>query len=77
MKGPWSGLPAWQTLLFAATLTAIVGFHVFTFRVNPDEVGIVLRFGKPVRQRAAWLALPFALSDRRGASAENHALEYR
>ncbi len=65
VKGPWSGLPAWQILLFAATLTAIVGFHVFTFRVNPDEVGIVLRFGKPARQEPPGLhfRLPYPIDE--------------
>jgi len=29
---------------------ALIGYNFFTFRVEPDEVGIVLRFGEPNRQ---------------------------
>jgi membrane protease subunit HflK len=36
--------------LLAAILIAAVGFFGFTVRVQPDELGIVLRFGKYVRQ---------------------------
>ena len=36
--------------LFAVVLVALVGFFGFTVRVQPDELGIVLRFGKFVRQ---------------------------
>lgn len=37
-------------VLLALALIAVVGFFGFTVRVNPDELGIVLRFGKYVRQ---------------------------
>ena len=37
-------------VLLAVVLVALVGFFGFTVRVNPDELGIVLRFGKYVRQ---------------------------
>ena len=65
VKFPWSGLPAWQTLLFAAALTAIIGFYVFTFRVNPDELGVVLRFGKPARQEPPGLhyRMPYPIDE--------------
>jgi membrane protease subunit HflK len=36
--------------LIAVVLVALVGFFGFTVRVNPDELGIVLRFGEYVRQ---------------------------
>ena len=36
--------------LAAVVLIALVGFFGFTVRVNPDELGVVLRFGKYVRQ---------------------------
>ncbi len=36
--------------LAAVVLIALVGFFGFTVRVDPDELGIVLRFGKYVRQ---------------------------
>lgn len=38
------------TALLAVVLIALIGFFGFTVRVNPDELGIVLRFGKYVRQ---------------------------
>ena len=43
MSGPFA-------VLIAAVLIAAVGFFGFTVRVNPDELGVVLRFGKYVRQ---------------------------
>jgi membrane protease subunit HflK len=43
MGGPFA-------VLLAAVLIAAIGFFGFTVRVNPDELGIVLRFGKYVRQ---------------------------
>ncbi len=36
--------------LAAVVLIALVGFFGFTVRVNPEELGIVLRFGQYVRQ---------------------------
>ena len=35
-------------------------FFAFTFRVNPDELGVVMRFGKPIRRsrRACISACP-------------------
>ena len=43
------------------------------FRVQPDEHGVVLRFGKHVRDRAAGPELSPALSDRDRAAAEGTA----
>lgn len=43
MGGPFA-------VLLAVVLVALVGFFGFTVRVNPDELGIVLRFGEYVRQ---------------------------
>ena len=42
----------WAALRRAArgVLVALIGFFGFTVRVNPDELGIVLQFGKYVRQ---------------------------
>ena len=37
-------------VLLAVMLVALVGFFGFTVRVNPDELGIVLRFGEYIRQ---------------------------
>jgi modulator of FtsH protease HflK len=41
-NGPSGGM----MFALAAALAAIIGFYAFTFRVNPDEYGVVLRFGK-------------------------------
>jgi membrane protease subunit HflK len=50
-----SGLPGPLMLLIAAPLVALVCFYAFTFRVNPDEVGVVMRFGRFDRQEPAGL----------------------
>jgi membrane protease subunit HflK len=47
---PGSGLPGPLMLLIAAPIVALLGFYLFTFRVNPDELGVVMRFGEFVRQ---------------------------
>jgi membrane protease subunit HflK len=47
---PGSGMPGPLMLLIAAPLIALLGFYLFTFRVNPDELGVVMRFGEFVRQ---------------------------
>ena len=47
---PGSGLPGPLMLLIAAPIAALLGFYLFTFRVNPDELGVVMRFGEFVRQ---------------------------
>ena len=41
-----SGLPGPLNFLVVIVLAAIVAFYAFTFRVNPDELGVVLHFGK-------------------------------
>ena len=43
MGGPFA-------VLLAVVLAGLIGFFGFTVRVNPDEVGIVLRFGEYIRQ---------------------------
>ncbi len=48
--GGGGGVPAPLMYLMSLVLAAVVGFYAFTFRVNPDELGIVLRFGQFVRQ---------------------------
>ncbi|MEZ5818415.1 MAG: FtsH protease activity modulator HflK [Hyphomicrobiaceae bacterium] len=47
---PGSGLPGPLMLLIAAPIVALLGFYLLTFRVNPDELGVVMRFGEFVRQ---------------------------
>jgi membrane protease subunit HflK len=45
-----SGVPGPLLFLAAAVGVAFVAWHAFFFRVNPDEVGVVMRFGEYVRQ---------------------------
>jgi membrane protease subunit HflK len=47
---PGSGVPGPLLFLIAAIGIAVAGFYAFTFRVQPDELGVVLRFGEFVRQ---------------------------
>ena len=49
-----SGMPGPLLFLVAVGGSAVVAFYAFTFRVNPDELGVVMRFGKPcARSRRA------------------------
>ncbi len=52
-------------LTLAAGLAAYAAFNAFTFRVNPDELGVVMRFGKVVRQEPPGLhfRLPFPIDE--------------
>ncbi|MGQ0673033.1 MAG: FtsH protease activity modulator HflK [Hyphomicrobium sp.] len=45
-----SGMPGPLLFLAAAVAVAFIAWHAFFFRVNPDEVGVVMRFGEYVRQ---------------------------
>ena len=40
------GMPGPLAFLIGAAALAVVSFYAFTFTVNPDEQGVVLRFGK-------------------------------
>src|SRR5215831_13709884 len=42
-------LPGSLRFLIAIVIAAIGAFYAFTFRVDPDELGVVMLFGKPVR----------------------------
>src|SRR6266576_4955784 len=44
------GLPGSLMFLVVVVLAAILAFYAFTFRVSPDELGVVLHFGKISRQ---------------------------
>jgi membrane protease subunit HflK len=61
------GAPPHAPILIAvaAVLVLVTAFHAFTFRVNPDELGVVLRFGKPVRQEPPGLhfRLPYPIDE--------------
>jgi membrane protease subunit HflK len=50
-----TGVPGSLLFLGAVLLAALVAFFAFTFRVNPDELGVVMRFGKVDRQEAPGL----------------------
>ena len=60
-----SGVPGLFIFLVAIVLAAIVAFYAFTFRVNPDEIGIVLYLGKPDRQEPPGLhfRLPYPVEE--------------
>jgi membrane protease subunit HflK len=47
---PGGGPPGAIVALIGLVAVALVGFFAFTFRVDQDEVGVVLRFGKFDRQ---------------------------
>ena len=44
------GIPGPLAFLAAAVAVAVVGWYAFFFRVDPDELGVVMRFGEYVRQ---------------------------
>ena len=60
-----SGLPGSFIFLLAAVIIAVAAFFAFTFRVDPDELGIVMRFGKPVRSEPPGLhfRLPYPIEE--------------
>ncbi len=62
---PGPGVPGPLILMIGAALVAIVSFYAFTFRVNPDELGVVLRFGQFVRQQPPGLhfRLPYPIEE--------------
>ena len=51
--------------LIAVTIAAIVAFYAFTVRVDPDELGVVMLFGKPVRTEPPGLhfRLPYPIEE--------------
>ena len=59
------GLPGPFILLAAVVILAVAAFFAFTFRVDPDELGIVMRFGKPVRSEPPGLhfRLPYPIEE--------------
>ncbi len=44
------GVPGPLLFLVAVVACAVIAWQAFTFRVNPDELGVVMRFGKFVEQ---------------------------
>src|SRR5215472_18976300 len=51
------GLPGSFIFLIAVAIAAIIAFYAFTFGVDPDELGVVMLFGKPVRTEPPGLHL--------------------
>jgi membrane protease subunit HflK len=62
---PGAGIPGPLLFLLSAVALAVVAFYAFTFRVNPDEFGVVMRFGKFVRQEPPGLhfRLPYPIEE--------------
>jgi modulator of FtsH protease HflK len=60
-----SGLPASLVFLIAVVAAAVLAFYAFTFRVNADELGIVMFFGKPTRAEPPGLhfRLPYPIEE--------------
>jgi modulator of FtsH protease HflK len=61
------GPERWGPLVFAVilALSGVAAFFAFSFRVDPDELGVVMRFGKPVRQEPPGLhfRLPYPIDE--------------
>lgn len=45
-----TGVPSWLWVLAFAVGIGVIGFYAFTYKVNPNQLGIVLRFGEYVQQ---------------------------
>jgi membrane protease subunit HflK len=60
-----SGMPGLFIFMVVVVLGAVTAFYTFTFRVNPDEIGIVLYLGKPNRQEPPGLhyRLPYPVEE--------------
>ena len=59
------GLPGSIAYLVATALAAIVAYYALTFRVDADELGIVMRFGKVTRQEPPGLhfRMPYPIDE--------------
>jgi membrane protease subunit HflK len=57
VKPGGTGRPSSFIFLVVVAIAAVLAFYVFTFRVDPDELGVVLQFGKPVRTEPPGLHL--------------------
>ncbi len=59
------GVPGPLLFLVAAATVAVVVWYGFFFRVNPDEVGVVMRFGEFVRREPPGLhyRLPYPIEE--------------
>jgi len=59
------GVPGPLLFLAAVAGCAVVAWYAFFFRVNPDELGVVMRFGQYVRQEPPGLhfRLPYPIEE--------------
>jgi membrane protease subunit HflK len=59
------GIPGPLAFLAAAAAAAVVAWYAFFFRVDPDELGVVMRFGEFVRQEPPGLhfRLPYPIEE--------------
>jgi membrane protease subunit HflK len=64
LPGGWS-IPGWVPITALILLAVVVATFAFTFRVNTDEVGVVMRFGKVTHQEAPGLhfRLPYPIDE--------------
>ena len=60
-----AGLPGSFVFLVAVGIAAIIAFFAFTFKVSPDELGVVMQFGKPTRSEPPGLhfRLPYPIEE--------------
>jgi membrane protease subunit HflK len=60
-----TGLPGPILFLICVAIAAIIAFYAFTFSVDPDELGVVMLFGKPVRTEPPGLhfRLPYPIEE--------------
>ena len=63
--GGGGGVPGPLLFLAGAVAIAVVSWNSFFFRVNPDELGVVMRFGQSVRQEPPGLhfRLPYPIEE--------------
>jgi membrane protease subunit HflK len=59
------GIPGPIVFLAAVAASAVIAWYAFFFRVNPDELGVVMRFGEFVRQEPPGLhfRLPYPIEE--------------
>lgn len=60
-----TGLPGSVLFLIMIALSGLVAFYAFTFKVDPDELGVVMRFGRVHRQEPPGLhfRLPYPIEE--------------
>lgn len=65
VMGSGPGIPGPFLFLIGIIATATIAWYAFFFRVNPDELGVVLRFGQFVRQEPPGLhfRLPYPIEE--------------